>query len=722
MNSAHHIIRAVEALLTTVFVMSSCSDSGVYVQWSEGETANGKTDYAIQIHNAGLLPEDWEIWFSQFPSEITVTEDSNCTIEHIQANTYRIVPLSLGPLSDTFRVHYQSDPLKRRSWAPEGFTLRAGGTVSALKVQYGFRKENPDGEEKYAYNARHKYYTPDPTALIPSLKSVSLLEGATSARPKQAIYSEAVGKINGWYRISIGNDIEVEYSGKEGLVYAGQTLEQLACRYEGGLQKMIIEDYPDLPYRGLMIDVARNFTSTNNLLRLIKLAARYKVNYLHLHLSDDEGWRFSIEKIPELTSFGAFHSLPVPDGSQWLEETALQPSYDGNADRSSAKLSNGYFSRDDFEEIIRYAWSLGIQVIPEFDMPAHSRAAIKAMLAYEKRTGDSSLRLQDPEDKSVYVSPQGYTDNVISVALPSVYKFIELLFDEVVSVYSGAEVPLPCIHIGGDEVANGAWEGKDLREFFISNVLDIAEKKSVKIGGWQEIINGLTPKTTMRLKESLFMVNCWNTVPSWGTGDIPYLLANNDYPVILSNVLNSYADQAYSSSRYETAHSWAGYLGAEDSFSLLPYDVCRSRRDSNGVPDSPSGAVPLEKPGNIKGVQAQLFSETVRSFEDVTYDLLPKIIGIFERGWNACPDWSEAPPEEYNKSFDEYYSTIVKYEMPYWASQGFRFHIPQPGIISNGKSIVTNSVIPGAKTKVLTKEGISAYTDYLGERSVHSEL
>lgn len=712
-----HIIKAIEPLFIIILILSACSNKSVIVYWTEGETVNGKSNYTIRIENARSLPKNWEIWFSQFPAELSVPEDSQCRIDHIQANTYRIVPQGTG-CSDAIVVNYMSEPLKRHSWAPEGFTLRADGVVSSLNTKYCFRKEIPDGETIFENNAGRNYYEPNLSDLIPAIKSISFLGGETIYDNITCKYSKVNGKKPGWYKIHIQGHISIYYSDCEGYTYANQTLEQLVHRYDGHLQNMVVEDYPDLPYRGIMIDVARNFTTKSNLIRLIDLFARYKINYLHLHLSDDEGWRLSIDDIPELTSVGAFHSLPIFDGGRWIEESALQPSYDGNADISSSKLSNGYYSRDDFEDIIKYAWLHGIKVIPEFDMPAHSRAAIKSMIAYEKRTGDTSLRLQDPEDKSTYTSAQGYTDNVISVNLPSVYKFIDILFDEVIKLYSDAEVPLPCIHIGGDEVADGAWNGKDLRELFVSKVLDIAERKDVKIGGWQEIINGLSKTTARRLKESLFVVNCWNTVPTWGSGDIPYMLANDDYPVILSNVLNTYADQAYSSSRYEIAHSWAGYIDAQDSFSLLPFDVCQSRRDYKGVPDSPSGVVSLEKTDNIKGVQAQLFSETIRSFDDLTYDLLPKIIGVFERGWNAYPNWEERTPEEYCKSFDEYYSTIIKYEMPYWASQGFKFHIPQPGIIIRDKKIITNSAIPEANIKVSTRGGISAYAEYLGERSV----
>lgn len=720
MNLAHRIIKAIETLLAAVLILTSCSVKEVHVLWTEEETVNGISNYTIELQDANLMPGNWEIWFSQFPAELYVSEDSDCLIEHIQANTYRIVPKS-SDCFNTYKIHYKSQPLRRHSWAPEGFTLRANGAISPIKALYCFKKGESDGESVYYNNSLRRYYEPALSDLIPAIKNLSIHDGTTVLTSCEYCYSP--GHQEGWYRIIVEGNVRVEYSDNEGYTYANQTIEQLVKRYDGRLQNMIIEDYPDLPYRGIMIDVARNFTSKDNMLRLIDLAARYKLNYLHLHLSDDEGWRLSIEDIPELTSFGAFHSLPVFDGLKWKEETALQPSYDGNADVASDKLSNGYYTREDYEEIIKYAWSRGIKVIPEFDMPAHSRAAIKSLIAYEKRTGDSSLSLQDPEDKSAYVSAQGYTDNVISVTMPSVYKFIDILFEDVINMYSEAEVPLPCIHIGGDEVADGAWEGKDLRDYFINNVLDIAERHSVKIGGWQEIVNGLSPKTSCRLKQSLFMVNCWNTVPSWGTGDIPYVLANNDYPIILSNVMNTYADQAYSSSKYEIAHSWACYLDEDDSFSMMPYDICLSRRDSDGVPNSHSGEVILEKPDNIKGVQVQLFSETIRSFDDLTYDLLPKIIGVFERGWNASPIWQDGTSEEYKIAFDKYYSIIIKYEMPYWASEGFRFHIPQPGIIrSENNDILTNSAIPGAIIKLSTESDISAYAEYLGERSVPSVL
>lgn len=716
MSSKHRFISAINALAVSALIFASCSrDESVCLNWTEGDTSDGVTSYTITIQNARRLPRAWEIWFSQLPVEVTVSDDSQCEIEHIQANTYRIVPKDLER-RDSLVVHYLSLPLKRNSWAPEGFTLRAGERCSELKTVYSFRQGKSDAETAYVKNALRNFCEPALTDIIPAPKSVTLLNGKSLIQEDALRYIEVEGKIDGWYRISVcGEASSIEYSGKAGRLYAKQTLSQLLSRSDGQLPNMVIEDYPDLQYRGLMIDVARNFTSKRDMLRLIDLAARYKVNYLHLHLSDDEGWRLEVNGIPELTSFGAYHALPVLEDGKWVERTALQPSYDGNADINSAKLSNGFYSREDYKEIISYAWACGIQVIPEFDMPAHSRAAIKSVLAYERRTGDSSLRLQDPSDSSVYTSAQGYTDNVISVKLPSVYKFIATLFDELIEVYEEASVPLPCIHIGGDEVAQGAWEGEDLRDYFVSRVLEIACERGVRLAGWQEIAGGLSFETAKRLKESLFGVNCWNCVPSWGTGELPYALADKGYPVILSNVKNTYADQAYSSSRYEIGHSWAGYLDAEDSFSLLPFDLANSERGARSLFDS--HARPMQET-NIKGVQAQLFSETVRSFDDVTYDLLPKIVGVFERGWNAYPSWRSE--EEFRAAFDRYYSIIVQYEMPWWASQGFNFHLPQAGVRRTEDGILTNVAFPQADAELI--EGVGVRAEYLGRKSVPSVL
>ena len=192
-----HIIKAIEPLFIIILILSACSNKSVIGYWTEGETVNGKRNYTIRIEKARSLPKNWEIWFSQFPAELSVPEDSQCRINHIQANTYRIVPQGTG-CSDAIVVNYMSEPLKRHSWAPEGFTLRADGVVSSLNTKYCFRKEIPDGETIFENNAGRNYYEPNLSDLIPAIKSISFLGGETIYDNITCKYSKVNGKKPGW--------------------------------------------------------------------------------------------------------------------------------------------------------------------------------------------------------------------------------------------------------------------------------------------------------------------------------------------------------------------------------------------------------------------------------------------------------------------------------------------------------------------------------------------
>ena len=271
-------------------------------------------------------------------------------------------------------------------------------------------------------------------------------------------------------------------------------------------------------------------------------------------------------------------------------------------------------------------------LIPEFDTPGHSRASIKAMQAYERRTGDSSFRLQDPADTSRYWSAQDFTDNVLSVYLFSVYKFYGTVFDEVIRLHKEADVPLPAIHIGGDEVPDGAWSGRDrhvMKELFINGMLDLAEARGIRLAGWEDIAKGLEPATEERLKRSLYFLNVWNTDGIEG------------FPVVLSPAQYTYLDLAYSDATDEIGLSWAGYVDERKTFALQPNDY----------------------KGDIIGVQAQLWSSQLRSFDDATYQMLPKALGVAERGWNAEPA----------STFEQFFSIIVAREMPLWEKKGYTF-------------------------------------------------
>jgi hexosaminidase len=502
----------------------------------------------------------------------------------------------------------------------------------------------------------------------------------------------------GWYRITLDGTCRIEAADEDGAFYAQVTLENMK-RNAGSdeLPDLVIEDWPDFGYRGFMLDIARNFTTKDNILKFIDLLAHYKASIFHLHFGDDEAWRLEIPQFPDLTTFGAHHAMPVKmaDGT-YREVDYLMPSYNGNIDpKDMTSTSNGFLTTEDYIEILKYAWERRIKVIPEFDTPGHSRAAIKAMEAYAKRTGDDTVILHDPQDASEYISVQYYRDNAINVAMPSTYKFIDVVFDHIIACHKTAGVPLEAIHIGGDEVPHGAWvksepcrkimaeRGWDnvelLKSYYIEHVLDLAESKGIKIAGWQELVMDLEDHVYERMKKNLYSINFWHT--GGEQAEYPYKYANDDVPVVLSNMTNTYMDFAYTPDKTERGLSWGGFVDERRSFSLLPFDIYRSVRwddygDICDIAKRPDGKTKLQKPQNIVGVQAQLWTETVRNFDHVTSYVFPKVCGVFERAWNASPVWEgtlKADDPLFLESLDKYYSVVVAHEMPYYESLGVAY-------------------------------------------------
>lgn len=357
--------------------------------------------------------------------------------------------------------------------------------------------------------------------------------------------------------------------------------------------------------------------------------------------------------------------------------------------------ANGYLTKEDYIEILKYAWERRISVIPEFDTPGHSRAAIKAMDAYSKRVGNNDYRLSDPEDKSDYCSVQYYRDNALNVAMPSTYRFIEVVFDRLIGYHKEAGAPLPAIHVGGDEVAEGAWSASPacqkimeergwdnielMKSYYIENILDIAELRGVKIAGWQELVMDLEDHVYERMKKNLYSVNFWHT--GSGNEEYPYKYANDGVPAVLSNMTNTYVDFAYTPDKTERGLSWGGFVDERRSYSLLPFDIYRSVRwdDYGNIRDIaglPEGKTVLKARENIIGVQAQLWTETVRNFDHVTSYVFPKVCGVFERAWNASPSWegtTVADDPAFMEGLDRYYSTVVSHEMPYYESEGIAY-------------------------------------------------
>ena len=670
-------------MLSALLFSAGCADK-VSIVWTEGETDPDTREvvHTLTVKNA---PEgtDWNIWFTS--NHIYIGDDlegAEGSISLHHGCWYKMTPKERE--GKDLVLKYTDRPLQRHCWAPEGFVLEHDGKVKALEVEYEFLPSEVIPDFPYTQIDVEVW------DMIPSLKEVTPSDGNTilDQMPQVQIVDAPEA---GWYRITLDGTCKVEAADEDGAWYAKVTLDNLK-RNAGGneIPNMVIEDWPDMGYRGFMLDISRNFTTKDNILRFIDLLAHYKVNIFHLHFGDDEGWRVEIEEFPELTAYGAHHAFPHRnEAGEYVEEEYLMPSYNGSIDPDDMSSSaNGYLTKEDYIEILKYAWERRIKVIPEFDTPGHSRAAIKAMDAYSERVGNDDYRLSDPEDKSEYCSVQYYRDNALNVAMPSTYKFIEVVFDELIAYHKEAGVPLPAIHVGGDEVAKGAWSASPaclkimeergwdnielMKSYYIEKVLDIAETRGVKISGWQEIVMDLEEHVYERLKKNLYSVNFWHT--GHGQEEYPYHYANDGVPTVLSNMTNTYVDFAYTPDKTERGLSWGGFVDERRSFSLLPYDIYRSVRwDDHGrirdISSLPDGKTLLVAKENVIGVQAQLWTETVRCFDHVTSYVFPKVCGVFERAWNASPSWegtTVADDPAFMQALDRYYSTVVSHELPYY--------------------------------------------------------
>lgn len=533
-----------------------------------------------------------------------------------------------------------------------------------------------------------------------------------------------------YYTINIGDNlIKISAATPHGIFNGTQTLLSMLKGKQTPylLEAVSIRDYPDLAYRGQMIDIARNFTAPENLKKLVDIFASYKLNVLHFHFCDDEAWRLEIPGLEELTAVGSRR------GHTTDESQCLYPCYDGGYDPDAKTVGNGYYSREEFIDLLKYAAERHVRIVPEIESPGHARAAIVSMKArynkyFETDPGKATeYMLSEPEDTSRYVSVQYYTDNVMNVALPSTYRFMEKVIQELNAMYQEAGLSLYTVHLGGDEVPRGVWMGSPkcqelmkekgmtkahgLSEYFITQMADVMQKNGLKFSGWQEVALGHTEEAHQQLRGQAAGVYCWNTVP--GSDEVVYQTANNGYPVILCNVGNFYMDMAYNGHPDERGLDWGGYVDESVSFSMLPFSIYRSLRvDMAGNPidldNAEKGKTALTEIGkkHIMGVQGQLFAETIRSFDGVEYLLFPKILGLAERGWNAHPVWENLSgmreQQAFNQALALYYEKISKSEMPYWAKNGINFRLPQPGLLVKDGNLYANVAIDGAEVRYTT--------------------
>ncbi|HMO39451.1 MAG TPA: family 20 glycosylhydrolase [Saprospiraceae bacterium] len=562
------------------------------------------------------------------------------------------------------------------------------------------------------------------------------------------------------YRLQVHPDhITIEGADAAGVFYGIQSLLALLPpdafqnkRKSLTIKSVVVEDGPRFPYRGLHLDVSRNFHSKATVLKILDLMAFYKLNKLHFHMADDEGWRLEIPTLPELTQVGARR------GHTRTEADWLYPAYgSGPFPNATKSYGTGHYTSADFIEMLRHATQRHVEVIVEFDTPGHSRAAIKAMQArYErltqagKKDEATAYLLHDPDDTSVYNSAQNYNDNVMCICQEAPYLFWETVIKDLQAMYAKAGAPLRTVHIGGDEVPEGAWSqspicndfktknpqyktAEDLQHYFLKRVNNMLLQRGLNTGGWEEIAmkksgNRYVPNPEFADKK----LQAYVWINLWGNQDMAHRLANAGFPVVLCNVTNLYFDLAYNKDSREPGLTWGGFVDARKPFAFVPEDIFKSTTmDPMGKPfDINTFYAEMESMTpqglqNVLGIQAQLWSETIRGQEMLEYYLLPKLFGLAERAWAAQPAWAaiaeqSAREQALTQAWSHFANAIGQRELPRldYLFGGWNYRIAPPGAIIKDGLLYANTEFPGLQIRYTTDGSAPTMQSILYEKPV----
>ncbi|QIA63945.1 family 20 glycosylhydrolase [Vibrio astriarenae] len=565
---------------------------------------------------------------------------------------------------------------------------------------------------------------------------------------------------SGAYELSIAKQgIAITAFDQAGAFYAVQSIFGLIdSQNVEFLPLLSIQDAPRFDYRGVMVDVARNFHSKDAILATLDQMAAYKMNKLHLHLTDDEGWRLEIPGLPELTEVGANRCFDLE------EKNCLLPQLGSGSTKDN--FGSGYFSTADYVDILRYAQARNIEVIPEIDMPAHARAAVVSMearyarlMAEGKEAQANEYRLMDPQDTSNVTTVQFYDkQSFINPCMESSTRFVDKVISEVAAMHQEAGAPLTTWHFGGDEAKNiklGAglqdinaqdkvsWKGNiDLSEqdkpfaqspkcqtlvadgtvsdfghlpsYFAEEVSKIVAEKGISnFQAWQDGLKYSEGEKAFATEST--RVNFWDVL-YWGGTSSVYDWSKKGYDVIVSNPDYVYMDMPYEVDPKERGYYWA--TRATDTrkmFGFAPENMPQNAetsvdRDGNGF----VGKGEIEaKP--FYGLSAQLWSETVRNDEQYEYMVFPRVLAAAERAWHRA-EWENdyQVGVEYsqetdlvnkvalNEDYNRFANILGQRELAKLERAGIDYRLPVPGgKVENGQ-LHMNVQFPGVALQYST--------------------
>ncbi|MFI9061249.1 beta-N-acetylhexosaminidase [Streptomyces sp. NPDC053429] len=415
------------------------------------------------------------------------------------------------------------------------------------------------------------------------------------------------------YRLTIGEDgARLAGGAAAGVFWAAQTLRQLlgpdAFRRAPLPERVwelphgAMEDGPRFGWRGMMLDVARHFTPKDGVLRYIDLLAAHKLNVLHLHLTDDQGWRVEIERYPRLTRVGAWRPR-----SRWGHRAS--PLWNETP-------HGGHYTRDDIREIVAYAAERHVRVVPEIDVPGHSQAAIAAYpeLGNTDVVDTAALGVWDD---------WGVSENVLAPS-DHVLRFYEGVFEELLELFP-VEVS-PFVHVGGDECPKGQWraspaaqrrirelglDGEDgLQSWFVGHFDRWLAERGRRLIGWDEILEGgLAPGAA---------VSSWRGY----AGGVAAAEAGHD--VVMCPEQQVYLD-----------HRQAA--GPEEP---VPIGYVRTLADVYRFEPVPPGLSP-EAAAHVLGAQANVWTEVMESQSRLDYQVFPRLAAFAEVVWSRLPEPAE---------------------------------------------------------------------------------
>ena len=539
------------------------------------------------------------------------------------------------------------------------------------------------------------------------------------------------------YQLSVSDEgIFISSADSAGALYALQSLKQLfliSILEDTPLKFIEVNDSPKFSYRGMLLDISRNFYGPEKIKQIIDYLSFFKINYLDFRLTDDEGWRLEIPGLEELVEVGSKRAYTKDEFEN------LIPMYGSGPDTNST--GSGYLSRSDYVDILKYASERNISVIPQISVPSHMRSAIVSMNArYQKymemgnQEEAEKYLLIDPDDKSEYYSAQGFTDNIMNVCRESSFTFYEKVIDEIFLMYKDAGVEMTKFGVAADELPYGAWQKSPMCDNFMNEnsisgdynaLYELMQRRiynkissyGATMTGWDDILLKLTEKNQSEtqikefFKDDDILLFVWKN--DWGQGrqDMIYKYANLGYKSIMSNSSAFYFDMVDDKDLDNIGLSWSGYANYKDMWTVDVYDVFNDLygvEKNNISQDYIDNSVKLDqnKRDNIIGVQSQIWSETIRNEGILDYMFMPNIIVFSQKAWSHDNSWmdisnNDIKREKIDNEWNKFANNVGQRVLPMVDNifGGLSYDLPKPGGKVINDTLYANTVFPGLNIK-----------------------